>query len=545
VDEAIEAVTDPESGTVKQLLVVVAQDSTPLEMARSGTPYAMTDLGNAERLVAYYGDSFRWDVARKLWRIFDGRRWAVDSALRVQDKAAETARKIRREAAVSPPGNGKCDLGRDLFAHAIKSESRDRLAAMIEVAKSRPGIAAAADVFDADPWALNVMNGTINLRTGILRPHNRADYITKLAPVEYRPGVRDERWDRFLMEATSGDKDLIDFLQVVSGYTLTGLTTEEILILIYGPQASGKTTFLESLRSCLGDYARTIQADLLAKKKDHHGGGGASPELAALAGARLAAGSEMEQGRELAEALAKNLTGGESITARHLYAESFDFHPQFKLWLALNHCPKVSADDGAVWRRILRIGFEHTVPPERRDKTLKLYLRNPIGGGQAVIAWAVEGCLRWQREGLTVPEAVRKSTEAYRQESDPMATFFEDALHFTPGAWTLWNEIWNAYCDHSAENGTPEKYRVSPKRLQERLKGRECKAERRNQGRGWAGVEFQDGWETVSHVGHAGYDANSQNFSSDSSHREVLDKPTYPSDPTCEAIPEPAEVGEI
>ena len=495
-------------GTISAVGAANTPPLDPVTAAQAATPYAMTDLGNAERLCAWHGDAIRWDVARRMWRAWDGRRWAVDSALCVNALAADTARKIRQEAAAAPSNNGNGrDLGRDLFAHAVKSESRDRLAAMLEVAKSRPGIAVAADALDVDPWALNVLNGTLDLRTGALRPHNRADLLTKLAPVEYRPGCRCERLERFLSDATGGDMDVVAFLQVIAGYTLTGLTIEEILLLIFGPEASGKTTFLEALRAAMGDYARTIQADLLTRQRESRGGGGASPELAALAGARLAAGSEMEQGREIAEALAKNLTGGESITARHLYAELFDFRPQFKLWLALNHCPKVSADDGAIWRRILRIGFEHTVPPERRDKTLKPYLRDPAGGAPAVLAWAVEGCLRWQREGLNVPEAVKHSTAAYRQESDPLAAFMEDCLRFTPAAWAPWADIWAAYAEHATENGTGERYRVAPKRLQERLRAHECKSERRYSGRGWAGVEIQEGWQSGNHDTHDGHDA--------------------------------------
>ena len=480
-------------------------DSAPIIAARAGNHFALTDLGNAERFAAYHGEAVRWDTARVAWRAWDRKRWATDGGLNVNRLAAEAVRMIRHEAAVCPKPRADVTpdkaAGLALFKHALRSESRDRLAALLEVAKAQPGIAVAANRWDVDPWLLNVANGTIDLRTGELRPHDRRDLLTKLAPVEYRPGLRDERWERFLQDATGGDAELIGFLQVVSGYTLTGDTSEEILLLVYGPEASGKTTFLEALRGVMGDYARTIQADLLAKRRDPHGAGNASPELAALAGARLAAGSEMEQGREIAEALAKNLTGGEPITARHLYAESFDFRPQFKLWLALNHCPKVSVDDGAIWRCILRIGFEHTVPAERRDKTLKPYLRDPNGGAPAVLAWAVEGCLRWQREGLNVPAAVARSTEAYRAESDPLAPFFEDCLLFNeaaliPGgdAWTAWGDIWGAYCAHADENGTAERYRVAPKRLQDRLKARGCACERRHAGRGWLGVAVREGW---------------------------------------------------
>jgi len=486
----------------------------PTIRASDGNPYAMTDLGNAERLVTRYGNKIRWDVARKVWRTWDGTRWATDSALTVNNLAASTARKIREEAVAAPSGKGDGqDLGFQLFRHAVRSESRDKMAAMIEVAKSCPGVAVAAELLDADPWLLNVLNGTIDLKTGILRPHNRADLLTKLAPVEYRPEATCKRWEQFLDDSTGGDADLIAFLQTVAGYTLTGDTSEEKLFIVYGPEASGKSTFLDSLRAALGEYARTVSSDLLTKRRDANAGA-ATPELAGLAGARLAAASEMEQGREIAEALAKNLTGGEPITARHLYAELFDYRPQFKLWLALNHCPKVSADDGAIWRRILRLGFEHTVTPERRDKTLKPYLRDPNGGAPAVLAWAVKGCLRWQREGkLEVPAAVERSTAAYRQESDPLAAFLEDCLGFNSMAWTQWSEIWKAYNEHAKENGTAERYRVSPKRLQERLRARDCAGERRHSGRGWAGVELLDDWNDSPRDGCDACDGGLQSFS--------------------------------
>ena len=471
----------------------------PVATARSGDPYAMTDLGNAERLVALHGDEFLWDVPRKMWRIWDGSRWALDSALRANALAAETARNIRQEAAAAPSGHGNGhDTGQDLFKHAVKSESRNRLAAMLEVAKSQPGVAVAAAAFDADPWLLNMLNGTLDLRAGRLRPHDRADLLTKITPVEYHPESRCKRLEGFFQDVTHGDKDLLAFLQVVAGYTLTGDTSEEKIFLIHGPEASGKTTFLEMLRTCLGEYAVTIQAEILAKRRNGNGASAPTPELARLAGVRLAAGSEMEQGRDMAEALTKNLSGGEVITARHLNSEFFDFLPQFKLWLSLNHCPKVSADDGAIWRRILRIGFEHSVPHARLDRTLKPYLRDPEGGAPAFLAWAVEGCLRWQREGLKIPAAVVRSTNAYREESDPLAAFIKDCVRFSDGkAWESWGDLWQTYNEHAEQSGTPERLRATQRQLQDRLKARGCSRKRRHEGHGWCGIVLLDEWTTA------------------------------------------------
>lgn len=468
----------------------------PVESARAGNPYALSDLGNAERLVFYHGENLCWDTARKAWRKWDGARWAIDSCLDVQRRAADSARKIRLEAAAVPASGGsRDDPAKRLFSWALSSESRDKMAAAIEVSKSRPGIAVEANAFDADPWKLNVLNGVIDLKTGELLPHDKSARMTKLVSVEYLPGHQDERWLKFLHDVTGADEDQQSFLQLAAGYTLTGDVSEENLFLVYGPTAGGKSTFLEALRAALGDYSRAIQPDLLVKQRNPRSGGNASPELAALAGARLAVGSEMEQGREIAEALVKNLTGGEAITARHLFAELFDYHPQFKLWLALNHCPRVSADDDAIWRRILRIGFDYTIPPERRDKTLKPYLRDPTGGAPAVLAWAVEGCLRWQREGLAIPDKVSKSTSAYRQESDPLALFLEDCLAFTESTWAPWYDIWAAYQAHSNELGTDQRFRVAPRRLQEKLRARGCVSDKRHEGRGWINVSIRSAWQ--------------------------------------------------
>lgn len=463
----------------------------PIAAAAAGTPYEMTDLGNAERLIAWFGDVIRWDVPRKVWRLWDGRRWKADTALKVLQYSAASARRIRKEAGEAPSNNGQADLAGELWKHALRSESREKLSACVEVAKSLSGIAVDASAWDRDPMRFNCKNGTIDLHTGELKPHDKTDLITRLSPIAYDASAKCDRWETFLRESTGGNIGLIDFLHRATGYTLTGKTIEEVLFLIFGVTASGKTTFLETLKFIMGEYATTIDPAMLCKSKyGGSTGGNATPELARLDGVRLAGGSEMEQGRELAEAVVKNITGGETITARHLYADIFQFVPQFKLWLALNHCPKASADDGAIWRRMLRINFDKSVPAEKRDKTLKPYLQNE--GAQGVLAWAVQGCIKWQAEGLGVPACVQESTEAYKAESDPLANFFEDCVQLESWAWTSNSDIHTAYKEHCDDNGV--KFPVSNKRISEHLQGLGCKPDKRGGARGWEGVLIKPDW---------------------------------------------------
>ncbi len=452
--------------------------------------FALTDLGNAERFAHQHGDRVRWDTAANSWRIWDGKRWALDTRLKAEKLAAKTARSIREEAAkVDTTTDGGRDRAGKIFTHGLKTESKERIAAMLSLARSQPGIAAGADDFDKDDFLLNCSNGIIDLRTGLLRPHDPVEMMTKLSPVEYHPDRTDDRLERFLFDATDGDAEAVTFLQKAAGYCLTGSTSEEKALLLYGGTATGKSTFLEALRACLGDYAKTINTDLLARRREANSG--PSPELAGLAGVRLACGSEMESGRELGEAFLKSLTGGEIIQARHLYGTPFEYMPKFKIILALNHCPRASADDAAVWRRLVRVGIDKTVLPEKRDKTLKPYLRDPAGGGVAFLAWAVAGCLQWQKEGLELPETIKRETELYRNECDPLAAFVEDCLERHPLAWTSNKALREAYAIHCDEIGTAERYRVAPRRMAEKMKDFGATEDRRHEGRGWLGIDLK------------------------------------------------------
>ncbi|MGI8597500.1 MAG: DNA primase family protein, partial [Thermoleophilaceae bacterium] len=287
-----------------------------------------TDYGNAERLVSAHGGDLRY--AHGLgWLAWDGRRWRRDLDGEVERRAKATVRALYREAgSLEDEGERKA-----LASWARKSEAAPRIAAAIALARTESAVVVGPGALDGAPLLLNVVNGTLDLRTGELREHRREDLLTKLAPVAWVPGSRDPAWERFLEHTTGGDAELAAFLQRAAGYTLTGDTGEEVLFFAHGPTATGKSTLLEALGATLGEYAVTADFDtFLARRGDP----GVRTDIARLAGARLVASLEVEDGKHLAEGLLKQLTGGDTVTARFLYSDAFEFAPAFKLWLAAN-----------------------------------------------------------------------------------------------------------------------------------------------------------------------------------------------------------------
>jgi len=442
--------------------------------------FPLTDTGNAERLVLRHGENIRYCHPQKTWWVWTRRRWEPDRNGAVMDLAKSVARELYQAAWEIPDADRK----KQTALWAIRSESTDKKKAALVSAQSEPGIPILPEQFDTDPWVLNCVNGVVDLRTGELRPHRREDYCTRMAPVRYDPAARSELWERFLEEACGGDRQLIEFLQRAVGYSLTGSTAEEKLFFVHGPAASGKSSFLEAIRSVLGDYAKAADFESFIQRRD---AGAIRNDIAELAGRRFVVSIEVDEGRRLAEGLVKLLTGGDTVRARFLYQESFEFTPQFKLWLAANHAPRVRHDDSAMWRRILRVPFEHVIPPERRDPSVKARLKDVQESGSAIVAWAVEGCLRWQEEGLGIPDVVKEATEQLRLDMDPLRGFIEDCCVLNPEAWTPADRLRQVYEQYCREVG--EKHLLRPEQFGECLRQRGCQPKRRSRGRrGWLGI---------------------------------------------------------
>jgi len=399
-----------------------------------------TDLGNAERFESFAGERFRFVHPWGSWIFFEGRRWQRDIDGEVVRWARDTLRAITAEAS-SVPDEGERD---GLVKHAMDSESSSRVTAMLTLAQSL--LPVATETLDRDLDLINCRNGTIDLRTGELREHDRADFITRMMPVEYDPTAECPLWDAFLLRAMDGNERLITFIQRAVGYSMTGHTSEQVLLLLYGIGANGKSTFIETVRALLDDYA-TIADFTTFLKRDNEG---ARNDLARLVGTRFVSAVETEAGKPLAEALVKQLTGGDTITARFLFKEFFDYRPQFKIWLAANHKPNIRGSDHGIWRRIRLVPFTVTIPEPERDPKLTAKLADELPG---ILAWAVRGCVDWRAEGLGYPEEVRAATESYREEMDILGPFLDECCFIHPEVQTTSKELNTAYAAWCEANG--------------------------------------------------------------------------------------------
>lgn len=418
----------------------------------------LTDLGNAHRLVAQHRDDIRYNCISGKWLLFDGIRWIEDVRGNIYQKAKLTVKGIYDEAAQALDKSTR----KELAEHAIKSESKQRLEAMIALAKTEQGIAITANELDSDPWKLNVLNGTIDLKKGELLHHNREDLITKLAPVEYDPEAPFPQWSKFLNTIMAGNRNIIDFLQLAHGYSLTGDTREQVIIIEHGGGANGKSTKQDIIREILGDYAKTTSFNTFLARN----GEATRNDLAALSGTRFVSASEMTDGKRLDEGVVKQLCGGDEITARFLYGEYFTFRPSFKIWLACNHRPIIKDTSHAMWRRIRLIPFNVTISEAEQDKELPKKLRNESAG---ILTWMVQGCLKWNIEGLCMPKEVKAATEGYRAEQDTLASFLDEYSISDPAGQVKAGDLYDAYEKWSEENGEmPQSQRKFTQCLEEK-----------------------------------------------------------------------------
>ena len=433
----------PDGGDVSDWLAAGGDADTLLsfvyqahEYESEPTPPALTELGNSERFVAKFGDTLRYCHPWRKWLRWDGVRWHKDRDLAVM----EMAKTIPRELFADFQRTNSKDLGK----WALKSQGRSCIEA--QVALTRSALPVLPDRLDRGRWLFNVPNGTIDLRTGTLRAPSRSDYLTTVAPVPFDPAATCPTWDRFLDRIMDGNRDLLDYLRRAVGYSLTGDVGEQCLFILHGGGANGKSTFLDAVHAAIGhEYSKAMAPNILmAKKYENH-----PTELADLFGARFVSTVEVQQDREFDEVRLKQITGGDPIKARRMREDFWEFEPTHKIWLAANHKPVINGTDHAIWRRIRLVPFTVTIPTDERDKDLPEKLRAELPG---IMAWAVRGCLEWQRHGLQDPDEVLVATRGYRKEMDPLDPFLVDRCVVDPQAHGGAGELYLAYKQWAKEN---------------------------------------------------------------------------------------------
>jgi putative DNA primase/helicase len=428
------ALTDEE---VRRIAESVARYEPPPQEFR------LTDLGNAERLVHYHGQDLRYCRAMGGWLIWDGRRWAQDKTGEVERRAKVTVRSIYAEAETQEDDQKR----KALAGYAMGSENKCKIEAMVKLAQSEAGVVARPEHFDTDPYMLNCSNGTLDLRSGELRPHRREDMITSLAPVEYDPKAKCPRFEEFIGRIMGHSQELISYLQRALGYSLTGITVEQCWFFCHGTGANGKSTLLNTVQHVMGDYGKQSSPEtILAKRGDD----GPRNDLARLKGARLVGISEPNPSKRLDEAIVKMLTGEDRITCRFLNKEFFEYIATFKLFILANHKPDVQGTDHAFWRRVHLIPFAATIPPCEQDPHLGERLKAESSG---ILRWMVQGCLDWQNQGLNRPPEVLEATEEYREETDPLTDFIADECDVGAGKRVATRALYERYREYCGRNG--------------------------------------------------------------------------------------------
>ena len=499
-------------------LVAAAPEAVTVDAIALPGEYRFSESEAARR----FGDIIRPLGARftadeGVWYHHDGERhvkdhggvWMLEQSLKVSRAYAEDAVRF-----------GSSDPNFQARVAAAKTYNglagRKRL---IELVRAEPGIAILSSQFDHDPWLFNVLNGTVDLHTGQLRPQNPADLITKLAPVNCDITAKCPRFEQFLQEVVT-DAETIPWLAKAAGYSATGDCSERVALFVYGPTTSGKSVLVETLQAVLGDYAVVAPTSLLLEK---HGETHPCDRMV-LKGARLAVFAELPRGQRFDLPTFKTLTGNDTLTGRRMHENFSTFRPTAKLWMVGNHKPVVSDPDDSTWVRMRVVPIEKTIPPERIDSNLRKKLLEETPG---ILAWIVRGALAWQREGLGDTAKVRAATTAYKVESDRLGPFFGERCVFGQDnrvSRVALRAAYETWCEREGEHP------INPRDFGEQLRQRgaqDVKLKEAGQSvRGWLGIGLMNCGGQVDTSGHL-FSGNSLEDSSRGDNRKTVSTPDH------------------
>lgn len=443
-----------------------ARRLTPDDLADYRTNDLLTEDNAAARFAELYDGKLRFCHDTGAWFEWTGAAWQRNRT----GHAFNWARLLARNLAENEPDKVRYSTGKTSFARGVEAFSR-----------TDPVFAVTADAWDRDTFLLGTPSGTVDLRTGILRPADPADGITRLAGCAPAHAPDCPRWLQFLEEATGGDAEDIRFLQQWCGYSLTGDTREHALIFVYGPGGNGKSVFLNVLTGIMADYATTAAMDTFtASHNDKH-----PTDLAMLRGARLVTASETEEGRAWAESRIKQMTGGDTITARFMRQDFFSFRPNFKLTIVGNHKPALRNVDDAARRRFNIVPF--TRKPTTPDPELEAKLKEEWSG---ILRWMIEGCLDWQRNGLVRPASVNEATQTYFSDQDLLGQWIEECCRVERERLDMWDrradlfDSWAEYAKNAGEDAG------SAKSFYEAMLRKGFEPYRKKTARGFKGIQL-------------------------------------------------------
>jgi putative DNA primase/helicase len=381
-----------------------------------------SEEGMALSFADKYSEFLRYVNVWRIWMKWTGTRWAKEDTLWAYD----LIRKECRLAAASAYGD--VNIAGEKKGGIISALTKAKMRAAIEtLARSDRQIAATTDQWNGDDWLINTPGGIVDLRTGENIGNDPSKFCTKITAVA--PGGDCPLWESFLHKVTAGDEELQAYLKRMCGHFLTGSIREHALFFIYGPGGNGKGVFLNTISAVMGDYHVVSPAQTFAEQKGQRH----ETELARLDGARLVISQETEQGQYWAESRIKSLTGGDRIAARFMRGDFFEFDPKFKLCIVGNHKPQLRAVDDAIRRRFNLIPFDVKISPEEKDPNLFEKLKAEYGG---ILQWMIDGCLEWQREGLSPPETVLAATTDYLDSEDTIGLWLSD-MCVTPGSYSM------------------------------------------------------------------------------------------------------------
>lgn len=427
-------------GTVHN--IIPGPTPPPPPRARSSEPPDYTDLRNSQRLIEVYGQDALYDHTRGIWRIWDSCVWAQDETETVLRMAKRIIADLNTDFARDTQGMDEKEQLRKL-RELRACESSGRLRAMVECTRSE--LHATHETWDQDPWLLNVSNGTIDLRTGDLLPHRPERWQSKLAPVDYDPFAKCPEWDAFLQRIFAGDEETIALVQRGIGLSLVGAVREHVLFMCYGTGRNGKSTLLKAVMGAVGDYGREAAPDLLIQRDmpEH------PAQIADLVGVRFA--TTVEGRGRLDTSKVKALVSGDRLNARFMHQNPFTFTPSHTLWMAVNEKPNINELTEGIWSKVKLIPFTVRIPDEEQRKDIDEVLARERPG---ILAWAVRGCLEWQKHGLGTSAAVAAATAGYRTEQDTLAGFLEEKClrgeDYVVSAAEILKE-YKSYCEDTGE----------------------------------------------------------------------------------------------